>query len=993
TVSGGPTPDTIYTRDNEQIYVLPGVMIFVDGIFLSQVAAGPVTFESGSLAPLPGDWGGFEFSAGSIGRFDNTQIRHARTGMWITDADVTLRNTLLELCYPNTVYFEGGLLHVNNSIILGSAPPVTAGTKNGGGGMYITGGIADTLWINQSTVTGGNALGGGGGGSGGYAIFTINVMGPMGLIGNDLIQGGNGGFNNFDGMSAGGGGLAFYAFPVWDMGPMPSINISGNTFIKGGNGGLNNASLDGDSGWGSQGIIISDDDYTGTVVIANNMEIYGGDGGDNFADWNVGFTVGNGGPGIVLDNVGGMPTRIRNNGRIFGGKGGNNTGASMMGGAIAGMGGRGVNLGDTRNVVIAGNAIIGGHGGNNTLTGIGVIAGSGGNGLFSSISQNLTLSGSWIYGGEGGDDYAGLGPGMMNGPGVGAEAIRSNDNWGNVVGCFAEGGKGGDNFGQMGEGRFGGAAVLIEGTMSPTFNLGAFIGGRGGDNYNDSGIAAGQGNYAFLISGSQRVNIWNSDISGGDGGDAFQGANALPGNGMSGVAIISAAWAVNIADNPMITVGQGGTNFITGAMGVVGSFGIEAEASTSGISILRNYITGASFSGVYSASPGILIDGNTIESNWMGVYLEPTANWANITNNPKIGGGFLGISTVQPDNLLIRNNKIESTDVGIAIAGSQNVLIDRTWVLNATTWAMSFQTYADKILVENSTITGSMTWDFSMHLWSNATTLNTAFDATLVDVLPNTRLTVKNYLDVKVLDQALTPLSNADVEVLDNAAQIYATPGFGGGDATTDPAGEVNWIVVTDRIYWGNPMPIENVTDAQVAEGVRTFINNPRGVDMSTSHQEVFLELGADVLPPEIWAVLVNSVKFLDVPPGTPVDVTATLVDFPTGGSNITSANYTVGMANWPGTPMNALLPPFDFPLEDVIQTIDTTGWTVGSYDIWVYGCDEYNNCNLTGDFATLNITAVIDNEPPEIRNVLVDGMSVVNVLAGTVVTVTADIV
>ncbi len=992
TVKGVPTQDTIYTRDNERIYVSPGVSVLVNGIFLSQAAAAPVTIESDSLAPLPGDWGGFEFSGGSVGRFENTEIRHARRGIQITDADVTLRNTLLELCYPDTVYFQGGLLHVNNSMILGSEPPVTAGTPNGGGGMYITGPIVDTLWINQSTITGGNAYSGGGGGSGGYAIFTLNAMGPMGLIGNDLIQGGNGGFNNVDSMSAGGGGLAFHAFPVWDMGPMPSINISGNTYIKGGNGGLNNASFDGGSGWGSQGIIISDNDYTGTVVIANNMEIYGGDGGDNFANWNAGFTVGNGGPGIVLDNVGGLPTRIRNNGRIFGGKGGNNSGASMIGGAVAGMGGRGANLGDTRNVQISGSVIVGGHGGNNTLAGMGTLAGNGGIGLYSSISQNLTVSSSWIYGGEGGDDYAGMGPGMMAGPGIGAEAIRSNDNWGNVIGCFAQGGEGGDNFGQMGEGRIGGAAVLVEGLSTPTFNLGTYVGGKGGDNYNDSGIAAGQGNYAFIISGSQRVNIWNSDIAGGDGGDAFLGANALPGNGMSAIVADSFAWAVNIADNPMITVGQAGTNFITGAMGAVGSFGIEADASTSGISILRNYITGASFSGVYSASPGTLIDGNTIEANWMGVYLEPTANWANITNNPRIGGGFLGISTVQPDNLLIRNNLVENTDVGIAIAGSQNVLIDRTWILNATTWGMRFQTYADKILVENSTITGSMTWDFSMNLWSNATTLNTAFDGMLVDVLPDTRLTVKNYLDVKVLDQALSPLPSADVEVLDNGAQVYATPGFGGGNATTDIAGEVDWIVVTDRIYFGNPVPTENVTDAQVAEGGRTFVNNPRAVDMSLTHQEVFFELGADPEPPEVHNVLLDGVKFRTVTEGTPVTLNATLDDTVTGNSNITVANYTIGPQNWPGAFMTPWDGSYDTPVEDVYEIIDTTGWMPGPYDIWVYGCDDSGNCNMTGDFATLNISGLIDNEPPEVRNVLVDGMPSVLVLPGTVVTLTADL-
>ncbi len=988
TITGGLTPDTVFMRNGETVYVNPGLTITVEGIFLSQVPGAWVEFQSALAVQQPGDWTGFVFATGSVGRFEKTRIYHATRGLEINDADVTLDQVTIEQCHPYGIYYTGGLLHIDRTSIIGSAPPPAAISPIGGTAIHATGIIVDTLWINRSIITGGD---GAPANPGGPAIFTLNLDGPIGVIGNNLIQGGNGGYNNVDGGGAGGGAIAFHAFPVWDMGPQPSINISGNLMIRGGNGGMNNASLDGSSGWGGQGIIISDNDYAGSVRIANNDYISGGDAGNNSANWGVGFMVGNGGPGIVLDNVDGSPSVIRDNLAVYGGHGGNNSGAVIVGGATAGWGGNGINLNDVRNMVVEGNTIMGGHGGNNNLTGVGVIAGTGGNGLYSFLAQNLTVRGCSIYGGDGGDDYAGMGPGMMSGPGNGGDAIRSTDNLGSFANCYVEGGKGGDNYGQMGQARPGGYGVNQDGSSSPSYDLGTFVGGRGGDNYNDTGISAGQGNYAFYIIGSQRVNVRNSDIYGGDGGDCVAGANCIPGNGMTAIIVIGTAFTVNIYSNTMITVGLGGTNFVIGGTGAKGSFGVEVGLEPTFVSITDNYIFNASWAGVYSMAPGVLIDGNTMEFNNMGIYLEPTANWANITNNPMIGNGFAGINTVQSDNLLIRNNLIDNVDVGLGIAGSRDVLIDRTRVNNAASWAMRFQTYADRILVENSTITNSGTFDFSVSLWSNATTLNTTFDGGAVDIQPDCNLTVKNYLHTKVLDQTLTPIPNADIEVLDNGAQIYATPGYGGVNSTTDPAGEVNWIVVTDRIYVGDSLATENITDAEVSEGARTFINNPRGVDMYSSHQEVFVEFGADLQPPLILAVLLNAFKFVDVPAGTPVVVTATLNDMPMGGSNITSANYTVGAGNWTGaTPMIPDLPPFDFPIEDVTETIVTTGWAPGSYEIWVYGCDEKINCNITGDFATLNITAAIDNVPPQIQDVLVNGLSSVNVVAGTPVDITA---
>ncbi len=990
TIAGGATPDTVYMRDNEVLYVAPGFQILVNGVFLSQQsAAGGISFVSFSMAPQPGDWTGFIFSARSIGRFSGTYIGFASTGIEINDADVTIQGSFVQTCYPYGIYYTGGLLHINGTEVLGSSPPVASMTNNGGTAIYATGVVRDTLWINRSTIIGGNADPTG---PGGRAIFTINLDGPIGLIRNTRIQGGNGGYNNIDGGGAGGGGLAFHAFPVFDMGgPMPGINISGNTFIRGGNGGINNATMDGDSGWGGPGILISDNDYVGTVSIAKNVYISGGDGGDNFANHNVLLSIGTGGTGISLDNVGGMPTRIRDNIDIKGGKGGNNSGASMMGGVTPGYGGSGINLNDNRGTLVLTNIIEGGHGGNNTLTGLGVLAGNGGNGIRSSISQNITIRNCRVFGGEGGDDYAGLGPGIMSGPGNGGYGLRSMDTTGLVDNNYIGGGEGGDNYGQTGDGRPGGYAVYLGQTNAPTFDMGTIVGGKGGDNYHPMGSGAGQGVHAFYIDTVNGVDIFSVNIQGGDGGHVYDGANAIPGIGGGAITIPTGATWVNISQNPTITVGVGGLHFILGTQQANGSFVVEVGSPARSVQITDNNIVNGNQAGILCAGPGVLIDGNKIQDNNMGIILDTDGDWANITNNPMISGGSAGVVSFGGDNTLIRNNTIENTDVALGFLDSSDNLVDRTRVNNSTQVAVLLDFLSDNLLVENSTITNSGLWDFQLTMLSNATTLNTTFDGALVFVAPDNNLTVKNYLHVKVLDVVLAPLPNADVEIRDNLAQVYATPFFGGGDPTTNPGGKVNWIVVTDRIYEGSMIATENITIGEVSVVGRTFVNNPRFVDMSISHQEVFVEFSADMEPPEIHNVLLDGVKFRTVTGGTLVGLAALLNDTLTGNSNIASANRTVGMANWPSSPMFPQTPPFDSPVEIVIDGIDTTGWLVGSYEIWVYGCDAVAKCNTTGDFATLNITSA-DLQPPEINNVLVDGVASVPVTAGAIVVLTANI-
>jgi hypothetical protein len=989
TITGGALPDTVYMRDGEIVEVRVGFAVTVEGTFLSQSVIGPIEFRSENAPGEPQDWIGFVFNPKSIGRFEGTWIHHADAGIRISDADVTVRSSIIEGNYPYGIYIDGGMFQLNNSFVQGSPPPTGSLSTAGGTAIFATGAIGDTLWLNSSTIVGGN---GAPTGSGGDAISIDILDGPIGVIGNTRVQGGAGGFNNVDLGAAGGGGVAFNAFPVWDIGPAPSINISGNQLIRGGNGGINNASFDGSSGLGAVGIAITDEDWIGSIRIANNLDISGGDGGDNFAEWGSGFFVEYGGNGIFLQYVGDSPSVIAFNPSISGGKGGNNSGASMIGAPLAGAGGHGVFLENAHpGILIMNSTITGGHGGNNTVLGTGVAAGGGGIALIAQLSQDFVVKDSFLFGGEGGDDYVGLGPGVLGGTGSGSIAMSSIDSLGLVRDSYLRGGEGGDSFGPMGDGGFGGYGAYVQGPNVPLYEGNTFIGGKGGDTYHVAGDSAGQGVYAIYVNAGNGLRISNSSITGGAGGDCYQGANAIPGYGGNSMLVTDVSDNIEIFDNSLITVGAGGVNFFTGASGVDGAIGVRTDELSTNVSITSNYISNATWTGIFSQSPGLVVNGNIIDGNNIGISLSSTANWANITGNPSIGNGNEGISLQDSDNVTIGNNLIENLQTGIRGQMVQDVLVDRTQIINADVWGIALDSQTDRFIVENSTISSPIGGSFAV-LGSNATTLNTTFNGAFVSIFPDANLTVMNYLHVKVLDQSLADIPNADVEVLDNGARVYATAGFAGTDATTNVNGEVNWIVVTDRIYAMSSIATENTTDAQVAEGLRMFVNNPRSVDMSTSRQEVFVEMGPDIEPPEIFNVLLDGVKFRTVTAGTPVDITAVLDDTTTGSSAIFSANYTVLMASWPGIMMNPTDGMFDASTEGVVQTIDTTGWTPGSYPIWVYGCDDLLNCNLTGDFATLNITGIIDNEPPDILNVLANGLPSVNVLAGALVDVTATV-
>lgn len=129
-----------------------------------------------------------------------------------------------------------------------------------------------------------------------------------------------------------------------------------------------------------------------------------------------------------------------------------------------------------------------------------------------------------------------------------------------------------------------------------------------------------------------------------------------------------------------------------------------------------------------------------------------------------------------------------------------------------------------------------------------------------------------------------------------------------------------------------------------------------------------------DDMEPQILNVLIDGQAVRTISEGLPsVELTATVDDTSAGSSVIGGANYTTGPAAFPGTAMNAVVPPLDSPVEDFTATVPTGMLTAGTYSLCVYGWDDIPNNNVTGSCATLNVASEI--EPPEILNVLINGM------------------
>ena len=204
-----------------------------------------------------------------------------------------------------------------------------------------------------------------------------------------------------------------------------------------------------------------------------------------------------------------------------------------------------------------------------------------------------------------------------------------------------------------------------------------------------------------------------------------------------------------------------------------------------------------------------------------------------------LGGGKGGDGAGLTAALVIQGSSqrdtVSSVKKGDAGAGPPVKVSYGTGVLMAGN-----QTTTTRLTVDNGTIQGVGDRDFWVSSYGEGTTINTPFNGAKIEIEAAGNLTVKNYLGVHVYwSDGFTFVSGATIVVDDEGTPIWNF---------VSASGDEQWLLATDRVYIQSNTATDNRTDVTVTYGSETFANNPRSVDMATTHTESFVML--DTTPP-----------------------------------------------------------------------------------------------------------------------------------------------
>lgn len=120
---------------------------------------------------------------------------------------------------------------------------------------------------------------------------------------------------------------------------------------------------------------------------------------------------------------------------------------------------------------------------------------------------------------------------------------------------------------------------------------------------------------------------------------------------------------------------------------------------------------------------------------------------------------------------------------------------------------------------------------------SDLTTYNITFDYSDIEVTQNSggNLHVYHYLDIMVWDNGtIDPLEYVEIEVSTDDTPVYATPHYGGTDATTDAGGEALDIPLLNREYLKSNTATMHVNDVLVYREIdAVWTDGATDIDMS----------------------------------------------------------------------------------------------------------------------------------------------------------------
>ncbi|MEE9490243.1 MAG: hypothetical protein V3V91_07375, partial [Thermoplasmata archaeon] len=255
---------------------------------------------------------------------------------------------------------------------------------------------------------------------------------------------------------------------------------------------------------------------------------------------------------------------------------------------------------------------------------------------------------------------------------------------------------------------------------------------------------------------------------------------------------------------------------------------------------------------------------------WEGIQFNSTSfNSAIVSSDifDSTVGVFINGTTQPP---LLTGTTIYGTGIGLMVSQS-DPLIGQLTVSSST--SHSVVTSSSDTVLENCTLTGA-TNDFLLDNSSHVSTLNTSFEGGVSVVDAGSDMTVKNFLGILVLDETMSPIPGADINVTDIPPvgpnqTVYSSSYFGGVDPQTNSSGDASWIVVTDRMY-NKTGAFDNRTRVEIHFLGKTFSDNPRLIFMDSSHTETFIAMGPSE-PPRVTAW---SPDGGGIPVGAAIDVT-----------------------------------------------------------------------------------------------------------------------
>src|SRR5438445_1301877 len=487
-----------------------------------------------------------------------------------------------------------------------------------------------------------------------------------------------------------------------------------------------------------------------------------------------------------------------------------------------------------------------------------------------SITSNAVDS---VSGGRGGDGQANTGgAGGRGGNGGSAAGIvvagTTNPMIQRNMVTTVTGGNGGSGGGSAttttgGRGGDAGTAVAIEvansvGTSQVFTNTAdgvtggaGGLGGNGGTT-NGNGGTGGDADAVFLISARNVDTSGNSlqSIRGGIGGNgAVAGGgsgNGGAGGAANGVAVFYVAGPTTVHANTLATLvaGDGGRSVRGGyggnATGLIffgnndGAFNktqasfnqldtITAGAGGIGTRFGGNGGTAAGIAAVYT-SPDFSSNGVTTMQGGRG-------GDSVVGTNGGRGGDAYGVISGLVLNGLSAGDTISSVTKGGAGTGPpiQTSYADGYFLVGNKTFKMHFT-------AENATLSSIGSYEFFVDNYTQAIAVNSPFAKLAVMAAGN--LTVRNFLEVDALwPNGFMPVGGARVKVSDGSTTIWDR---------TAPSGIQSCLLVTDRIDVNSPVPTDNVTQVSVTYPPYAFTNDPRSVDMGTSHTESFVMVDKD---------------------------------------------------------------------------------------------------------------------------------------------------